>query len=179
LISIRNETHDDHEAIRTLTIAAFANSELGHNGEADLVVALRASPNLLSLVACSDEGIVGHILFTPVTIRTPQREIHGMGLAPMSVLPRYQRTGIGTSLVTHGLDQLSADGCPFFVVLGHPTYYPRFGFLAASQYGVTHGFSGIPQDVFFIRCLQNDLLGNMLGGLAYYHAAFGPQHEGA
>ncbi len=69
-----------------------------------------------------------------------------MGLAPMAVAPDCQRRGIGTLLVQAGLNELSQSGCPIVVVLGHPEYYPRFGFVPAAELGITHGFEGIPQD---------------------------------
>ncbi len=177
MISIREERPTDQGQVRRLTIDAFASSELGHNGEADLIDSLRAgSGDRLSLVACSDDEVVGHILFTAATIRTVQAETYGMGLAPMSVSPRHQKMGLGASLIKHGMARLFANGCAFVVVLGHPDYYPRFGFRPASQFGVTHGFSGIPQDLFFMRPGPKIDI-KRIGGAAYYQPEFGPQHE--
>lgn len=179
MIKVRKETTDDHDAIRMLTVDAFANSEFGHNGEAELIDAIRdTSAKQLSLVACSDRDIVGHILFTPVTIRTSQHDVHGMGLAPMSVAPQCQKTGIGSLLVANGLERLLSDVCRFVVVLGHPNYYPRFGFQPAEPFEIFHGFSGIPQDVFFIRSISINTMKQIPGGRAYYLPEFGPQHEG-
>ena len=178
LFEIRNETPDDYAAIRATTTAAFAGSEYGDNGEADLVDRLRASSvNLLSLVASAEGEIVGHALFTSVTIRTSQHEIHGMGLAPMSVVPGRQRCGIGTALVEYGFERLYADDCPFIVVLGHPEYYPRFGFRPAREFNVSHGFPGIPQEVFFIHIPSDNILKHGLGGRARYQTEFGKQDE--
>ncbi len=147
MIGIRDEMTGDHDQIRKVTMDAFANSRFGHNGEADLIDALRRNcDQLLSLVAWSDNEIVGHILFSPVVIRTSQTELYGMGLAPMSVMPAVQNIGVGSSLATTGLDRLFATDCPFVVVLGHPTYYPRFGFQPAWQFRISHGFVGIAQD---------------------------------
>jgi len=178
VITLRKETTDDHDAVRTLTVDAFAHSEFGHNGEAELIDTIRAaSVNQLSLVACSDGEIVGHILFTPVTISTSLHDVHGMGLAPMSVAPQHQKTGIGSLLVTNGLERLLADACPFVVVLGHPDYYSRFGFQPAAPFDIFHGFSGIPQEVFFIRSLSINTMKQMPDGRAYYLPEFGPQHD--
>lgn len=178
LLNIREEIPDDYPAIRATTTAAFAGSDYGDNGEADLVDRLRtSSAKYLSLVASHEKKIVGHALFTPVTIRTPQHEIHGMGLAPMSVIPVRQRSGIGTALVKHGLDYLYADSCPFIVVLGHPEYYTRFGFHPAQELNVSHGFRSIPQEVFFIHCPPSDQLRKGFDGRAFYQTEFGPQHD--
>jgi predicted N-acetyltransferase YhbS len=174
-IVIRSETPEDHGVIRAVTVDAFTNSAEGYHGEADLVDTLRASSECLSLVACCGDRVIGHILFTPVWIRTQQRELQGMGLAPLSVASGWQRRGVGSLLVRSGLERLTEDHCPFVVVLGHPGYYSRFGFVPASRYGVFHGFAGIPQDVFFIRPGDSGTLDAVTGGLACYRSEFGPQ----
>ena len=98
MLTIRPETASDHDAVRGVTLDAF-----GQPLEANLVDALRrAEPRALSLVAEDETGIVGHILFTPVTIETGDRREEGMGLAPMAVASTRQRQGIGTTLVEHG-----------------------------------------------------------------------------
>ncbi len=123
-----------------------------------------------------DENVVAHILFTPVVIRADGRELEGMGLGPMSVATGFQNQGIGSSLVQSGLERLTDDGCPFVVVLGHPEFYSRFGFLPARSSGVSHGFEGIPQEFFFLKILVANSLASASIGAAYYHAGFGPQH---
>lgn len=180
---IRPETPADCQAIRQLTIDAFATSEWGHQGEAELVDTLRQScSDRLSLVASEGETVVGHLLLTPAAIETPETKTVGMGLAPMAVAPRRQRTGIGSALIDAGLAQLKQAGCPFVVVLGHPDYYPRFGFVPAADYGVTHGFAGIPQHFLFLKLLTANsqltatIERQIQDGKAYYHPAFGPQH---
>ena len=178
MITTREETSADIEAISALTAEAFAGSEFGHNGEAELIGQLREScGDSLSMVANSADAMVGHVLFTPVVIRGEQ-EVHGMGLERMSVDPAMQRTGVGSRLIAAGLERLARDRCPFVVVLGHPSYYPRFGFLPASQYGVSHGFAGIPQHVFFMRALEAETAGLVADGAAYYRPEFGAQHCG-
>lgn len=177
VILIRDETTLDHDKILRVTIEAFADSEFGHNGEAELIDALRGNADrYLSLVACSGDNVIGHILFTPVVIRTPPNEILGMGLGPMSVAPSFQNSCIGSSLVTEGLQRLFEQGCRIVVVLGHPEYYSRFGFLRASQFGITHGFQDLPQDLFFIHFGSQDPIFDLIGGAAYYRDEFGPQH---
>jgi putative acetyltransferase len=80
--------------------------------------------------------------------------------------------------VTDGLGQLFERGCPFVVVLGHPEYYRRFGFLPPSQFEISHGFAGLPQEVFFILPRSGGSLADMPGGAVYYQGEFGPQHSG-
>jgi putative acetyltransferase len=167
MIPIRDETTEDHSAVRTINQRAFSRSE-----EAKLVDTLREScADLLSLVAEWDGQIVGHILFSPATIGTEHGIVYGMGLAPMAVLPDCQRQGIGSSLVRHGLALLVDRGCPFVIVLGHPGYYPRFGFEPASKYGITSQWEGIPDDAFMILVLdESSMVG--VSGVARYRDEF-------
>lgn len=165
--------------IRQLTIDAFTASMLGHHGEADLIDAIRNQADVyLSLVAIEADRIVGHILFSPAIIRSQTSVAHGMGLAPMAVLPTHQRLGIGSALVIDGLERLAETASAFTIVAGHVDYYPRFGFLPARDFGITHGFKGMPQETFFIRPRSAAIASRLNGGHAYYHSAFGPQHGG-
>jgi putative acetyltransferase len=127
---VRDERAGDREAVRRVNELAF-----GAKTEADLVEALHAARAVtLSLVAEDERGeVVGHILFSPVTIDGVEAAI---GLAPMAVLPGQQRSGIGTALVRAGLERLERAGHRAVVVLGHPAYYPRFGFVPASRFGL-------------------------------------------
>ena len=102
-----------------------------------MVDALRASGALtLSLVAVEGDVVVGHIAFSPVVVEAGDRVIEGLGLAPMAVAPGHQRRGIGGRLIAAGLDRLRAADHRFCVVLGHPAYYPRHGFVAARTHGL-------------------------------------------
>lgn len=151
-LQVRPETPADFAAVRQLTIDAFSASDLGYHGEADLIEAIRENcEQYLSLVACWEEKVVGHCCFSPVVLESDAGPLQGMGLAPMAVAPVCQRQGIGSALIEAGLTRLDAADCPFVAVLGHPEYYPRFGFQLAGQYGISHGFAGIPQEVFFVR----------------------------
>lgn len=175
-MEIRQETPHDRDAIRRVTIDAFSHCEFGHNGEADLIDQLRENcPEILSLVSATDEDVVGHILFSPVTVRSGGDVHQGMGLAPMAVALDHQRRGIGSALVETGLKLLAAAGCPFVVVIGHPEYYPRFGFVPAADYGITHGFSGIPQTVLFIRMFDSNTARRLRDGILHYRNEFGEQ----
>ncbi|MFH1855100.1 MAG: N-acetyltransferase, partial [bacterium] len=118
MINIRVENKEDVLQVRTLNNTAF-----GQPAEANIVDKLRqACPEYLSLVAEDGKIIVGHILFTPAVIEDSGREVQGMGLAPMAVIPDRQRQGIGSMLVRRGLHILRDRGCPFVIVLGHPEY---------------------------------------------------------
>lgn len=162
MTSIRDETPGDIAAVYTVNALAFERPE-----EARLVDKLRAAcPEALSLVAEQDGQIVGHILFTPVTIKDHPLQ-SGMGLAPLAVLPEKQRQGIGTRLVERGLKQLRQAGCPFVIVLGHPEYYPRFGFERASQYRLHCQWAEVPDEAFMVLELQAGALEGVSGEARY------------
>ena len=131
---IREETADDVRGIRVVNKAAFETE-----GEADLVDKLRENEKfILSLVAEIEGQIVGHILFTPATINYKEETFEVAGLAPMAVLPKFQKEGVGKALVNKGLSLLRDTDYKAVIVLGHPEYYPRFGFFPASKYGIIY-----------------------------------------
>lgn len=178
LIEIRKELDSDAAAIRALTVEAFAHSEFGHSGEADLIEILRQNClQVSSFVATKNDQLVGHIMFSPVVIRFGDREIQGMGLGPMSVLPELQRQGIGKLLIKEGLSYLAKTDCSLVVVIGHPEYYPQFGFVPGSEYQLTHAFDGIPQEVFFVKIFDQSSAADLADGTAYYRFEFGPQER--
>jgi putative acetyltransferase len=164
-VIVRAEQLGDAAAVRAINRAAFTTPF-----EADLVDALRvqASP-LVSLVADADGAIVGHILFSPVTIAA-RDDLAVMGLAPMAVLPSRQRAGIGSTLVRAGLDRCRALARRAVVVLGHPAFYPRFGFVPASRFALRCEYD-VPDDVFMAMELQPDAL-KSAHGLVRFHPAF-------
>ncbi len=127
----------------------------------------RACPDSLSLVAEDGKDVVGHIFFSPVVVETSGRRVTGMGLAPMAVLPDRQRQGIGTRLVKRGLEMLRERGCPYVVVLGHPDYYPRFGFRRASNHGLSTQWEGVPDDAFMVLILDGDAMAGTSGVVRY------------
>lgn len=138
MIEIRPERPDNIAAIREVNRHAF-----GQPDEAALVDALRNGGHVIaSLVADDDGQIVGHILFSRLAIEARDHTVEAAALAPMAVLPWRQREGIGSSLVRAGLDACRQAGIAAVVVLGHPAYYPRFGFSAAAARGLTCSFSG-------------------------------------
>ena len=139
---IRDERAGDAAGIRALLLLAFPTPF-----EAELVDALRASGCAhLSLV--DDEGgdVIGQILFTPVTLDGPDGLVTGYGLAPMAVRPDRQRRGVGSALVRAGLARVHAAGVPFVFLIGHPEFYPRFGFGPASRDGLRPQWDGISDD---------------------------------
>ncbi len=168
MVEIRLERENDIFAIQTVNRLAF-----GQTAEADIVEALRdGAPNVLSFVALTAGEVVGHVLFSPVSIRHRRGATEGLGLGPMSVLPAHQNRGIGAQLVEHALAEVRAAGWPYVVVLGHPRYYPRFGFVRASEYGVRSQWEGIPDDVFMILPLDAGRI-KQLRGVARYRPEFG------
>jgi putative acetyltransferase len=161
MITIRDEQPGDAAEIRDLTTLAF-----GGPCEAEIIDTLREScPGLVSLVAVENDTIVGHILFSLVTI--DGSTIPGMSLAPMAVLPEYQRRGIGTNMVRQGIARLREEGCPFVVVLGHPDYYPRFGFVPASLYGLTSQWEGVPDEAFMVIIIDENSMNGAHGVVRY------------
>ena len=164
--TVRPERSDDADLVRAVNLAAFEGAQ-----EADIVDRLRvAAGRRLSLVAEVDGELVGHILFSEVTVGEAPTAT-GMGLAPMAVLPAHQNRGIGSSLVRHGLATLRQEGCPFVVVLGHPAYYPRFGFVPASRHGVTCEYEGVPDEAFLVLELTAGGL-HGVAGVARYRPEF-------
>lgn len=135
---IRPETVADHGAIRQVNQLAF-----GQNAEARLVDELRAGGHVrASLVAAVDARLVGHILFSDLPIITETGMVPALALAPLAVLPAYQNQGIGSALVDRGLEVCRDQGHRIVVVLGHPQYYPRFGFSARLAESLASPFDG-------------------------------------
>lgn len=166
MLIIRTEEPGDIAAIHHVNQQAF-----GRAAEADLVDALRRNGKAtLSLVVEDDGRVIGHILFSPVMIESGDDQFAGVGLAPVAVLPERQNEGIGSLLVEEGLDRCRAAGHPFAVVLGHQAYYPRFGFVPASQFGIRSEYD-VADEHFMIIELQKDALLNR-DGLARYQPEF-------
>jgi putative acetyltransferase len=152
---IRPEEPRDLDAIRAVHLAAF-----GQSAEADLVDALR--PGTVSLVAEIDGAVVGHVLFSPVEVGGSP----ALALAPMGVLPAFQRRGIGSELVRRGLDAGARLGHGVVIVLGHAEYYPRFGFRPARPHGIVPPWD-VPDEVFLARELAPGALEKMRGRVVY------------
>jgi putative acetyltransferase len=159
---IRREEPHDQAAIRHVNEQAF-----GGTGEASAIDALRNRGVVtLSLVAMIDDHVVGHLFFTPATIETTDHTWPALGLAPLAVLPEYQRQGIGSALMRVGLAECAQLGHERVIVLGHPEYYPRFGFQRASLYGIRCEWEA-PDEAFMVLELQRGALDGV-AGLAKY-----------
>ena len=162
-IVIRNETDADVGMISEVTIAAFKTLEISNHTEQFIIEALRAAKALtVSLVAEMDGRIIGHIAFSPVNISDGTRNWYGLG--PVSVLPEYQRKGIGKALIQEGLSQLkelNAQGC---CLVGHPDYYKKLGFKNLS--GLVH--EGVPQEAFLALSFD----GHIPQGTVTFHEGF-------
>jgi putative acetyltransferase len=165
-MGVRTEDERDRAAVRAVNVAAFGTAL-----EADLVDTLRATVKpTISLVAEIEGAVVGHIMFSPVSLAEhPQLNI--MGLAPMAVAPDRQRQGIGSALVRTGITKCEEHGYDAIVVLGHPEYYPRFGFMPAIRYAIRCEYDA-PAEAFMILELKPDVLQGV-SGLVRYHKAFG------
>jgi putative acetyltransferase len=163
-MEIRPERNGDIAAIRALNQAAFDGDT-----EANIVdlLRVRARP-IVSLVALDAGSIVGHILFSPVTL-SGHEDLVMMGLAPMAVLPAHQRRGIGSSLVRAGLDRCVRLPCSAVVVVGHPEYYPRFGFVPASRFALGCEYD-VADDVFMAVELEPGSLRGRSGTIRYHEA---------
>jgi putative acetyltransferase len=161
-VEIRAEQTDDVAGIRDVNRRAF-----GQDDEGRIVDALRVNgAAALSLVAIDDGAIVGHIMFSPLSVGS----MVGVGLGPMAVAPGHQRQGIGSRLVEAGIERLRRAACPFIIVIGHPSFYPRFGFQPAAIYGVTCEWD-VPAEAFMVNILDAKVSGS-LRGQARYRAEF-------
>ena len=164
-MELRPERPTDVDAVRRLNRLAF-----GTTTEVDLVDALRdQAQRIVSLVAEDGGAIVGHILFSPVTLLS-HPDLAIAGLAPMAVIPERQRHGIGSALVHAGLDECRRLGFGAVIVLGHAAYYPRFGFGSAARFGLASEYD-VPEDVFMALELQDGALHGRPGTIRY-HPAF-------
>lgn len=165
---IRLEQAEDRAGIRAINLQAF-----GGNAEADLVDKLRAHDKaIFSLVAVTEASrLVGHILFSPIHFQPPQPTLRGLGLAPMAVLPEYQRQGWGTRLIAAGLAAARAANYDCVVVLGHKEYYPRFGFVPASQYHLASEYAVSDAGAFMLLELRRGALQGC-HGLVKYESEF-------
>lgn len=162
-IVIRPETDADIDAISEVTISAFKNLEVSHHTEQFIIEALRATEALtVSLVAEVDGRVVGHIAFSPVTLSDGTTRWYGLG--PLSVLPEYQRQGIGKALIEDGLSRLQSLGARGCCLVGHPDYYRKFGFRNVP--GLV--LEGVPQEVFFALSFD----GHIPHGTVTFHEAF-------
>ncbi|MGH8607986.1 MAG: GNAT family N-acetyltransferase [Gammaproteobacteria bacterium] len=164
-VLVRDEEQQDWVAVHAVNASAFETP-----AEANLVVALREQARpIVSLVAVEAETVVGHIMFSPVSL-SGHPDLNIMGLAPMAVMPEYQRKGIGSALVRAGLDRCKQLGFGAVVALGHSKYYPRFGYSPSARFGIGCEYE-VPEEVFMVLELLPGYLRGASGTIEY-HAAF-------
>jgi len=164
-VLVRAEEQKHWAAVHAVNASAFETP-----GEANLVDALRKQAHpIVSLVAVDAEIVVGHIMFSPVSL-SGHPDLDIMGLAPMAVAPECQRKGIGSALVRAGLDRCKQLGFGAVVVLGHSKYYPRFGFSPSTRFGIGCEYE-VPEEVFMVLELLPGYLRGASGTIKY-HAAF-------
>ncbi len=166
-MEVRPEEPSDIAAVRRVNEAAFERAD-----EADLVDRLRdRAVSYLALVAVEEGKVVGHIAFSPVEIDPPHPALSALGLAPMAVLPDHQRSGVGSALVRAGLAACREAGAEVVVVLGHPDYYPRFGFDPAASHGIENEYGAPPEAFMVLELVPGSLIG--ISGTAVYDPALG------
>ena len=169
MLTIRPETPQDIDSIRCINEQAFGQKE-----EAELIDKLRNRGVVtLSLVAVQAGQIVGHIVFSPVSVESEYSSFEAISLGPMAVLAEYQRKGIGSQLVRDGLEECSRLGHEIVVVLGHPDYYPRFGFVPGKPNGIYCEFEA-PDEIWMVLELRKGALAGRSGTVKYQ-----PEFEGA
>jgi putative acetyltransferase len=165
-IRVRAESPRDRSGVRDVLVGAFPTA-----AEADLVDGLRGRTQpQIALVAEQRGRVVGHVLFTPVEILPASGPLHVLGLAPLAVAPQLQRRGVGAALVGAGVAACRVAGARAVVVLGHPAYYPRFGFRPAWDLGLYY-VTRCPNPAFLVRELEPGALRGRAGEVRY-HAAF-------
>ena len=188
MIHIRSEQPQDIAAIHALTLAAFTRDQILGQMEADLNDRLRNNGKLLlSLVAEQDGRVVGHIAFSPARIaldtsearRRETSDVFTVALGPIAVLPGQQRTGIGSQMILKSFELLASQSHDLIFLLGHPTYYPRFGFQPAKARGVrwSGDQSDGPSEPFMVKELRDGALAERLNGrTGIFH--FAPEFDG-
>jgi putative acetyltransferase len=161
-MDIRAERAEDISAVHKVNVAAFEREN-----EADLVDRLRSVALTFSFVAVEFEQIVGHIFYSPVEIEGECADnLFILGLAPIAVLPEHQRKGIGASLIQASLEECARLRCKAVVVLGHPEYYPKFGFVPAKKKGLRCEYT-VPDEAFMVLELESGALKECSGAVKY------------
>ena len=174
-ITIRKEESFDHNWVIELTEKAFETLEISDHNEGKLVDKLRKAPTFieeLSLVAEHNGQVVGHILFTPIIIDNGQQQFRSLVLAPVSVLPEFQKRGIGGQLIRAGHQKAIELGFQSVILIGHPEYYPRFGYKPASTWGIKTHYELPSDDVFVAVELIEGALSNV-SGMVIFPPEFG------
>ena len=165
-ITIREERPDDADEVFKVNQQAF-----GREAEAKLVDMLRkAEASSISLVAIVDEKLAAHIIFSTVEVERADKGLVAMGLAPMAVLPDYQKHGIGSQLANAGIEACREAGVDVVFVLGHVDFYSRFGFEPAAKFGLFYGTEEFGPYFMALELTPGSLEG--LSGLVQYRQEF-------
>lgn len=167
-------TEADLHAVLSVERAAFARED-----EAALVADLLQDPSAqpsLSLLAFLQDKPVGHVLFTKAVLGGASREVPAAILAPLAVLPEFQRQGVGRALIEHGASLLAASGVQLLFVLGHPGYYTRRGFVPAFPFGLRAPYPIVPEEAWMVRPLVPDVLGTVTGVIACPESMAKPEY---
>ena len=168
-LSIRQEEKHDYAVVRELIKSAFETMDFSDHKEQDLVQRLRKSSAFIpafSLVAEQDDIIVGHILLTKIRIVSNRETSETLALAPVSVLPTFQGLGIGGELIKKAHSVAAQLGYKLIALLGHSDYYPRFGYVRASKYGIQFPFDAPDENCMMIELVERGLAG-VSGTLQY------------
>ncbi|KIV73667.1 MULTISPECIES: GNAT family N-acetyltransferase [Bacillus] len=172
MVTIRQEQKNDYSKTEEVVKQAFLNEEFSDKKEHELVKRIRECDAFipeLSIVAV-DEEIVGHIMLSKITIEQDGATVDSLALAPVSVAPSHQKKGIGGKLITAALEKAKELGYGSVVVLGHPEYYPKFGFKKASEWNIKAPFE-VPEEVFMVMELTENALEGV-EGIVQYSSAF-------
>jgi putative acetyltransferase len=162
-IIIRAESPEDYPRTRQINIEAF-----GGETEANIIETLRdIGIVIISLVPEIKDEVVGQILFSPVDLESHDSTISIAGLGPMAIAPEHQRKAIGSKLVEEGLHRCEKAGFAAVVVLGHPEYYPRFGFIPSVKHGIKSEYD-VPDEVFMVKKLHEGALAYCRGTIKYH-----------
>jgi predicted N-acetyltransferase YhbS len=172
---VRKEILSDYDQVLELTARAFETMPFSEGDEDKLVARLRNASTFipeLSLVAELDGQLVGHILFTPLIIDNGQQQFQSLVLGPVSVLPEFQKQGIGGALIRAGHQKALELGFLSVILIGHPEYYPRFGYKPASGWGIKTHYELPSDDVFMaVELTENALSG--VSGMVIFPPEFG------
>jgi len=172
-LTVREENPEDFKAVFNLIEKAFENEQMSDHKEQFLVERLRKSNAFvseLSMVAETENKIVGHILLTKLKIKNEQNEFDSLALAPVSVLPEYQRNGIGGTLIKEAHKKAKELGFHSVILLGHEKYYPKFGYKQADQFGIELPFEVPKENCMAIELIENGL--KNVSGIVEYPKEF-------
>ena len=168
-LTVRKENAEDFKAVFNLIEKAFENEQMSDHKEQFLVERLRKSNAFvpeLSMVAETENKIVGHILLTTLKIKNEQNEFDSLALAPVSVLPEYQQNGIGGTLIKEAHKKAKKLGFHSVILLGHKKYYPKFGYKQVDQFGIKLPFEVPKENCMAIELIENGLK-NVSGTVEY------------